>query len=461
MQEKGADDLHLWTYDEIMRLLDEVESGKVEKKCSPEDCVKIDRFLALLAKEGESFDNSSLDRDIAELVPDNQILNGDPFALQINFGDLLSSAMAWIRPEFISYLGFKTFNFRIACKSDWQKTKNFVHKHRQAIIIGAVVVVVVAVVATVVVIANSAASNNQEQSAENEPYELNELICNHLESIKDLAAEDSESPSFIEQARALGSRATHDILNTLAELTSVIPQLQQEVMELNEKILPPEMIPPDMTSPMENYHTLVAQGHEKIDHLFSTNLAEHYSPEALEAKAAKNPQCTYGVLPPPGMLLKPKGGISSLKKVGELIESAESTTLLAEELKFNAREISQLKQAEKLEGIINGNIERLVAQSESKVLKDAITQDRNVKMVRDYLDKPAKEIQKGIKSYEKQIALHQDKIVNPTKYYPDWDKLDPRQREALINKKWPVEIKGYEEQKSILQAILNERISYE
>ena len=114
-----------------------------------------------------------------------------------------------------------------------------------------------------------------------------------------------------------------------------------------------------------------------------------------------------------------------------------------------------------MEGTINSGLEKLVSQSESEVLKTAISQNKHVKMVRDYLDKPAKEIQKGINSYEKQIAIHKDKIANPTKYYPDWDKLDPRQREALINKKWPAEIKGYEEQRSVLQSILNERLSYE
>ena len=40
--------------------------------------------------------------------------------------------------------------------------------------------------------------------------------------------------------------------------------------------------------------------------------------------------------------------------------------------------------------------------------------------------------------------------MKPTKYCPDWDKLDPRQCEALVNKKWPAEIKVYEEQKNVL-----------
>lgn len=81
-------------------------------------------------------------------------------------------------------------------------------------------------------------------------------------------------------------------------------------------------------------------------------------------------------------------------------------------------------------------------------------------MVLNYLDKPFKEVQKGIHSYEKQITIHKDKMANPTKYYPDWENLDLRQREALISKKWPTEIKVYEEQKNILQSILNERSSH-
>jgi hypothetical protein len=123
--------------------------------------------------------------------------------------------------------------------------------------------------------------------------------------------------------------------------------------------------------------------------------------------------------------------------------------------------MAHLKKAGKLEGAINNGLEKIVSQSDREVLKSAIVQNKHVKMVKDYLDKPAKEIQKGINSYEKQIAIHKDKIANPTKHYPNWNRLDPRQRDALINKKWPVEIKGYKEQKEILQSILKERLAHE
>jgi len=106
------------------------------------------------------------------------------------------------------------------------------------------------------------------------------------------------------------------------------------------------------------------------------------------------------------------------------------------------------------------NLVKIIPQTESEVLKSAIRQNKHVKMARDYLDKPAKELQKSIKSYEKQIAIHQEKIINPSQAIPHWDTLHPERRHALTNIKWPSEIQCYTEQKDLLQAILNERINH-
>ena len=141
------------------------------------------------------------------------------------------------------------------------------------------------------------------------------------------------------------------------------------------------------------------------------------------------------------LILETVAEMGSSAKIAEVVRNGQSMAFLGEELGFTAQEMGQLKKAGQLEGTINSGLEKLISQSESEVLKAAINQNKHIKMVRDYLDKPAKEIQKGINSYEKQIVLHKDKIANPEKYCPDWDKLDPRQREALVNKKWPAEIK--------------------
>lgn len=39
----------------------------------------------------------------------------------------------------------------------------------------------------------------------------------------------------------------------------------------------------------------------------------------------------------------------------------------------------------------------------------------------------------------------------------DWSKLDPRQQQALIEKKWPSDIQRQLQQKQILEGILKER----
>ncbi|WP_152669059.1 hypothetical protein [Paenibacillus sp. DMB20] len=74
-----------------------------------------------------------------------------------------------------------------------------------------------------------------------------------------------------------------------------------------------------------------------------------------------------------------------------------------------------------------------------------------------YVGKSDDEIRKGIQSIEKQIAEHQDKIRNPEAHIPSFRELDPRQQEALINKKWPSDIQRQMEQKEILEGILRSR----
>lgn len=160
------------------------------------------------------------------------------------------------------------------------------------------------------------------------------------------------------------------------------------------------------------------------------------------------------------LILETATGIKSGAKIGNIVREGQTMLALGEDVGLTAREMAQLKRTGSLENTINNRLDKLVAQSESEVLKAAINKDAHVKMIKDYLDKPSKEIQKGIKSYEKQIAIHKDKIENPTKHYPDWNKLDPRQREALIKKKWPTEINIYEDQKNVLQSILQERLSH-
>lgn len=38
----------------------------------------------------------------------------------------------------------------------------------------------------------------------------------------------------------------------------------------------------------------------------------------------------------------------------------------------------------------------------------------------------SRELAKSISSWEKEVQLHKDKILNPSKYYPDWNRFDER-----------------------------------
>lgn len=78
------------------------------------------------------------------------------------------------------------------------------------------------------------------------------------------------------------------------------------------------------------------------------------------------------------------------------------------------------------------------------------------------LERPTNELQKGIRSLQKQIDNHRALIKNPKQAMQeqgkgDWTKLDPRQQKALLEKKWPSDIQRQMQQKSILEGILKNR----
>jgi tetratricopeptide (TPR) repeat protein len=262
--------------------------------------------------------------------------------------------------------------------------------------------------------------------------------------------------------------ATHPIqtskqaFDSLATLANLVRQDEWSAVA--------EALSPEMHTLVMQWDTLSSsQRGELAGYAVGKHGADILLPGALAKVASKSLKCAQELaavckdlqIAQETLLLEAAAGIGDSAKIAETISKGRMMMALGEDVGLNAQEVAQLKQAGQFESTINSGLEKLVLQSESEVLKAAVSQNKHVKMVRDYLDKPTKEIQKGIHSYEKQIALHKDKISNPTKYYPDWDKLDSRQREALINKKWPAEIQNYEDQRKVLQSILNERLSHE
>ena len=59
-------------------------------------------------------------------------------------------------------------------------------------------------------------------------------------------------------------------------------------------------------------------------------------------------------------------------------------------------------------------------------------------------------LRKGIKSYQKVIAEHEDKIKNPAKYYPDWPQWRKQKQDSNM-RHWRHEIR-------IAQQAIDDRI---
>jgi len=74
--------------------------------------------------------------------------------------------------------------------------------------------------------------------------------------------------------------------------------------------------------------------------------------------------------------------------------------------------------------------------------------------LRNYLTRTKAQIEKAIRSIEKQIAAHTEWIADPTKHVKDWSTLDPREQYSLVNKKWPGDIQRQTEQIEILKGLL-------
>lgn len=52
-------------------------------------------------------------------------------------------------------------------------------------------------------------------------------------------------------------------------------------------------------------------------------------------------------------------------------------------------------------------------------------------------------LDKGIRSFQKRVREHRDKIGHPEKYVRDWDRKSPREQEGL-RKHWQKEIEIFE-----------------
>lgn len=302
-EEKQVESEYIFSYDDMLRMLDDIESGELEKKYTPEELENVKHFVAFLAKEGAVADQSeeslSLNDDIEEL------LDGED--------NIYKDALSFVVPGEYQYIIIPAAGQGevVLCKSwtqkQWKHVKKFAKKHKKALIIGAAVVVVTVVVVVAVVAASSAAagaavagaagaagaaspSNNASDkrssssvpsdtlsgmTATHESYALKSAIDNQITSFKDNIVQnqffqptnpaiENQSLPWEENGRTLGSLVAHESYSNLLHQIPYNQELIREVQAINSKYDVP--LSGDVTA-----------GHLKIDRQFSTDYTYLYS----------------------------------------------------------------------------------------------------------------------------------------------------------------------------------------
>ena len=161
----------------------------------------------------------------------------------------------------------------------------------------------------------------------------------------------------------------------------------------------------------------------------------------------------------------------AVDKVGDVAKAESNAAKAVDEISDTAKAVNKVSDAAKVGEELGDT-----AKAESSAAKavdevgDAAKADKSLNdpynvakqggkhsgLYNEYSKRPDSEIQRGIKKINKQISKHQNKIEDPKKSIPDFDKLDPRQQKALPDK-WQRDINRQIEQKTILESILKER----
>jgi len=269
------------TYDGIIQLLEDLESGELEKKHSPTQLARVNDYLVQLANEGilpnEFNEEAVLEEDIEDL------LYGKDNAFELAHY-LKNSKDFMIIPAVLN--GYSDYNI-VQCGSiskSWNKTKKFAKKYKKELVIGAVVVVAVAAVTVAVVVVSSASAvsalagaagaagtaasssnssssdTSQSDSNKSESSKSSVSAPNDLETPtpskdiaifksamedqissfkKNLAQENffkrsttGQSLSLEETGRAVGPLFAHDSFNHLNDYLSNYPQFSEEVQSI-------------------------------------------------------------------------------------------------------------------------------------------------------------------------------------------------------------------------------------
>lgn len=78
---------------------------------------------------------------------------------------------------------------------------------------------------------------------------------------------------------------------------------------------------------------------------------------------------------------------------------------------------------------------------------------RHSGLLEQYAGKSTREIQKALGSYEKQVALHKEKLANPAKFAERWKTMSAKERQGLL-RKWENDAQRNQELADIMKGLL-------
>ena len=390
------DNLHLWTYDDILGFMDRIEYGELD--CTQSDLIRINQFLARLAKEGVvpgDPQEAEILEDIQELLEEQDYSYENTRSLAHTYDYVIIPTIYRGKIDSIlcrGWVGRSVHQTGKFMSTKCHQTKKFVKKHKKPIIIGAAVVVVAVTVVTVVgaVAAASAASaavvavsneekpkdkhseNYSNETSPSEGFPVESMIEERVSTFKETLAEDNyadacankyEELSFGEKVRNLASDLAHQVFDEIFGLTRQGAEFKDEIKTIGQKILPEAIFSSDLSehSNLEECGKNMVTGHERIDRVFSTDQSWQYTPEGKASKM----QIETGVIPFPGGLFKAQ----NVSKVREILKAGQETAAVAQELGFTHQEITHLKKAGELERAVSNTFEKIVGNQVVKLEK--------------------------------------------------------------------------------------------
>ena len=137
-----------FSYDDVLDLLEKIESGTVEEHCTSEEIDRINQFIAFLAQQGV------LPGDIEQEIALNQSIE-NLLCPSENCYSFYTPGEYSIIPA-VFYWRSNPILCRSWFKKRWDETREFVNNHKKEIIIGAIVVIAAAAVVVTVVAVSSA-----------------------------------------------------------------------------------------------------------------------------------------------------------------------------------------------------------------------------------------------------------------------------------------------------------------